>query len=127
MSKQEDTDTKTTEEETTTKTTAEETEKPVLTMATMTHQAIENLVVQETTPKKNLSNKTSMIFKIPDSLHKKKIVTPKKTNNKKKKKSTKTTQYSTEKPKENTTMTQIYESDKICDISTILVPNKISY
>ena len=63
----------------------EEMEEPILTMATTNHQVTENLVVQESTPKKKLVQKDLHgFFKILDSLCKKKIVTPKKTNKKKK-------------------------------------------
>ena len=40
----------------------EEMEEPILTMATTNHQVTENLVVLETTSKKNLSKKTFMDF-----------------------------------------------------------------
>ena len=36
----------------------EQMDEPILTMATTTHQAMENLVVQETTPKKKLVQKS---------------------------------------------------------------------
>ena len=63
----------------------EEIGKPILTMATINHQVTENLVVQETTPKKTCPKRPLWILKILDSLCKKKIVTPKKTNNNNKK------------------------------------------
>ena len=88
----------------------EQMDKPVLTMATTTQQAVKNFVVEESIPKKKLVQKDLHgFFKITDLHPKKKIITPKKTNKKKKQRSTKTTRYSTEKPKNNMTMTQIYK------------------